>query len=284
MKRVYRGCKKEPPKGWDRGPRIQFSQFSRSVVSDSVPHGLQHARPPCPSPTPGAYSNSCPLSGWCHPAISSSVAPFSSRLQSFPASGSFPVSQLFPSGGIRILVFASALCICISVFLKPRYSTILYTSEVATSVLPPTHPCPHGTSLCRLLHSCSLNALPFRTWSKTTLSSQWPFLHCPQCRQGIEALSDFLLSLSSCVLSPHAISSICSSQFTPTSPKTGTPHSHAQRGEADDSNECWRSTSCILNALGYFHFCSGTLSPLFFLKCDRFDHKKFSLVFFQARW
>ena len=63
------------------------------------PHGLQHARPPCPSPTLVVYSNSCPLSRWCHPAISSSVIPFSSCLQTFPASGSFPVSQLFASGG-----------------------------------------------------------------------------------------------------------------------------------------------------------------------------------------
>ena len=71
-------------------------QFSPLVMSDSLrPHGLQHARPPCPSPTPGVYSNSCPLSQWCHPTISSSVVLFSSRLQSFPASGSFPVSQLF---------------------------------------------------------------------------------------------------------------------------------------------------------------------------------------------
>ena len=69
-------------------------------MSDSLqPHGLQHARPPCPSPTPGVYSNSCPSSRWCHPTISSSVIPFSSRLQSFPASGSFPVSQFFASAG-----------------------------------------------------------------------------------------------------------------------------------------------------------------------------------------
>ena len=75
-------------------------QFSRSVVSDSLPpHGPQHTRPPCPSPTPGAYSNSRPLSRWCHPTISSSVVPSSSCLQSFPASGSFPMSQLFTSGG-----------------------------------------------------------------------------------------------------------------------------------------------------------------------------------------
>ena len=84
-------------------------QFSHSVVCDSLwPHGLQHARPPCPSPTPRVYSNSCPLSPWCHPTISSSVIPFSSRLQSFPASGSFPMSQFFPSGGQRIGVSASA--------------------------------------------------------------------------------------------------------------------------------------------------------------------------------
>ena len=71
-------------------------QLSHSVVSDSLwPHGLQHARPPCPSPTPGACSNSCALSRWCHPTISSSVISFSSCLQSFPASGSFPMSHFF---------------------------------------------------------------------------------------------------------------------------------------------------------------------------------------------
>ena len=77
--------------------------FSRSVLSDSLwPHGLQHARLPCPSPTPGAYSNSCPLSRWCHPTISSSVVPFSSHLQSFLASGSFQMSWFFASGGQSI--------------------------------------------------------------------------------------------------------------------------------------------------------------------------------------
>ena len=75
-------------------------QFSHSVTSDSLqPHGLQHARPPSPSPTPRVYSNSCALSWWCHPTISSSVVPFSSCLQSFRASGSFQMSQLFASGG-----------------------------------------------------------------------------------------------------------------------------------------------------------------------------------------
>ena len=84
---------------WSYEHWIQI-QFSRSVVSDSLPpHGLQHARPPCPSPTPRVYSNSCPLSRWCHPTISSSVISFSSCLQSFPASRSFPMSQFFTWGG-----------------------------------------------------------------------------------------------------------------------------------------------------------------------------------------
>ena len=84
-------------------------QFSHSVVSDSLwPHRLQHTRLSCPSPTPGAYWNSCPLSQWCHPTISSSVIPFSSCLQSFPASESFPRSQLFASGGQSSGVSASA--------------------------------------------------------------------------------------------------------------------------------------------------------------------------------
>ena len=83
-------------------------QFSSSVVSDSLwPHEAQHATPPCPSSTPGVHSDSRPLSQWCHPAISSSVVPFSSCPQSFPASGSFQMSQLFTSGGQSIEVSAS---------------------------------------------------------------------------------------------------------------------------------------------------------------------------------
>ena len=78
------------------------------LVAQLWPHRLQHARCPCPSPSPGACSNSCPLSQWCHPPISSSVVPFSSCLQYFPASGSFPMSQLFPSGGHRTGASASA--------------------------------------------------------------------------------------------------------------------------------------------------------------------------------
>ena len=87
---------------------ISSVQFSHSVVSDSLqPHEPQHARPPCPSPTPGVHPNPCPLCRWCHPTISSSLIPFSSCPQSFPASGSFQTSQLFTSGGQSIGVSAS---------------------------------------------------------------------------------------------------------------------------------------------------------------------------------
>ena len=95
---------------FSKGRTLDFCSvhFSRSVVSKSLlPHGLQHTRPPCPSPTPRVYSNSCPLSRGCHPTISSSVVPFSSHLQAFPASGSFPMSQFFASGGQSVVVSAS---------------------------------------------------------------------------------------------------------------------------------------------------------------------------------
>ena len=97
-----------------RKTRFLFLEYdlwseSHSVMSNSLqPHGLQHTRPPCPSPTLRAYSNSCTLSQWFHTTISSSVIPFSSHLQSFPASGSFPMSQFFASGGQSIGVSASA--------------------------------------------------------------------------------------------------------------------------------------------------------------------------------
>ena len=84
-------------------------QFTRSVMSDSLwPHESQHARPPCPSPTPGVHPNPCPSSRWCHPTILSSVVPFSSCPQSFPASGSFPMSQLLASSGQSVGVSAIA--------------------------------------------------------------------------------------------------------------------------------------------------------------------------------
>ena len=108
----------EPISDWLGAPRKDFwrlylcnissVQFSRSVMSSSLwPHGLQHTRPPCPSATPGVYSNSCPLSQWCHLTILSSVIPFSSSPQTFPPSGSFQMSQFFASGGQSIGVSAS---------------------------------------------------------------------------------------------------------------------------------------------------------------------------------
>ena len=95
--------------------------FTCSVMSDSLqPHGLKHARLPCPSPSPGACSNSCPLSRWCHPTISSSVVPFSSCLKSFPASGSFPVSQFFTSGFQSI-----GVCFSFSISPSNEYSGLI---------------------------------------------------------------------------------------------------------------------------------------------------------------
>ena len=103
-------------------------QFSHSVISDSLqPHGLQHTSLPCPSPTPEAYSNSCPLSWWCHPTISSSAISFSSRLQSFPASGSFQMSQFFTSGGQSIGVSASASVLPMNGKLSPLNSKVTLT-------------------------------------------------------------------------------------------------------------------------------------------------------------
>ena len=85
---------------WHQRSHVSSVQFSSSVMSNSLqPQGLHHTRLPSPSPTPRAYSNSCPSSRWCHPSVSSSVIPFSSRFQSFPASGSFQMSQFFTSGG-----------------------------------------------------------------------------------------------------------------------------------------------------------------------------------------
>ena len=94
---------------WLAFPSVQFSQFCCSVVSDSLrPHESQHARPPCPSPTPRVHPDSCSSSQWCHPAISSTVVPFSSCPQSLPASESFPRSQLFAWGGQSTAVSALA--------------------------------------------------------------------------------------------------------------------------------------------------------------------------------
>ena len=117
-------------------PWVQFSsfQFSHSVVSDSLRlHGLQHARLPCPSPTPRACSNSCPSSQWSHPTISSSVIPFSSCLQSLPASGSFPVSQFFSSGSQSIGASASVLPMSIQDWFPLRLTGLISSQSKGLS-------------------------------------------------------------------------------------------------------------------------------------------------------
>ena len=106
-----------------RKQKFSSVQFSRSVMSDSLqPHGLQRNSLPCPSPTPGVCSNSCPLNRWCHPTISSSVVPFSSCLQSFPASGSFPMSQFLASGGQSIGASASASALVLPMNIQDWFS------------------------------------------------------------------------------------------------------------------------------------------------------------------
>ena len=120
---------------------FRWAQFSHSVVSNSLRHhGLQHARPPCPSPTPRAYPDSCPSSQWCHPAISSSVVPFSSCLQSCPASGSFPMSQFFTSSAQSIGVSASASVLPMNLSrvneLSSKSGLIQYFNEEALSFSP----------------------------------------------------------------------------------------------------------------------------------------------------
>ena len=122
-------------------------QFSCSVVSDSLrPHELQHVRPPCPSPTPGVHTKSCPSSRWCHPAISSSVVPFSSCPQSLPASGSFPMSQPFTWGGqsIGVSALASVLPMNTQVWYPLEWTGWIYLqskglSRVFSNIIPQKH-------------------------------------------------------------------------------------------------------------------------------------------------
>ena len=122
--------------GWT----LSFSyQFSHSVMSNALrPHGLQHIRLPCPSPTPGARSTSYPLSWWCHPTISSSVVHFSFCLQSFPASGSFPMSQFFTSGGQSIGASASALPMNIQDWFPLEWTGLIFLQSKDSQVFSNT--------------------------------------------------------------------------------------------------------------------------------------------------
>ena len=152
-------------------------QFSCLVVSNSLPpHGLQHTRLPCPSPTPGVYSNSCPSSRWCHPAISSSVVPFSSCPQSLPASGSFPISQLFTSGGQSIGVSASASVFPMNI---QDWSPLGWTGWISLqskglSRVPPQFKSINSLALS-FLHSPTLTSI-HDYWKKTIALSRQTFV------------------------------------------------------------------------------------------------------------
>ena len=141
-------------------------QFSHSVVSDSLqPHGLQHTRVPCPSPTPGVYSNSCLSSRWCHPTISSSVFPFSSSLQSFPTSGSFQMSQFFTSGGQSIGVSASTSVLLVNISFRMDWLDLLAVQGTLKSLLQ--H---HSSKASILQHSAFIIVQlshPYMTTGKT---------------------------------------------------------------------------------------------------------------------
>ena len=142
------------------------------------PHGLQHTRPPCPSPTPGVDSNSCPLSQWCHPAISSSVVPFSSYLQFFPASGSFPMSQFFTEGGQSIGVSASASVLPMNIqdwlSVRKDWLDLLAVQGTLKSLLQ------HHSSKASIL-PCSAFFIvqlshPYMTTGKTIALTRWTFV------------------------------------------------------------------------------------------------------------
>ena len=157
---------------------ISSVQFSCSVVSDSLwPHELQHARPPCPSPTPRFYSNSCPLSRWCHPTISSSVIPFSSCLQSFPASESFPVTQLFASGGQNTGVSASASVLPMNTqdWSSVWTGWISLQSEGLSRVFSNTTVQKHQYFGCSAFFIVQLSH-PYMTTGKTISLTRWTFV------------------------------------------------------------------------------------------------------------
>jgi len=153
-------------------------QFSCSVMSDSLwPHGLEHARLPCPSPTPGAYSNSCPSRRWCHPTISFFVVSFSFHLKSFPESGSFQMSQFFASGGQSIGVSASASVLPMNIqdwFPLEWTGWISLESKGLKSLLQ------HHSSKASILRCSAFFIVqlshPYMTTGKTIALTRWTFV------------------------------------------------------------------------------------------------------------
>ena len=159
--------------------KIISAQFSHWVMSNSFrPHGLQQSRLPCPSPTPRAYSNSCPLNQWCHPIISFSVIPFSSCLQSFPASGSFLMSQFFISGGPNIGVSASASVLPMniqnSITFRMNWLDLLAIQGTRKSLLQ------HHSSKASILWCSAFFIVhlshPYMTTEKTIALTRWTFV------------------------------------------------------------------------------------------------------------
>ena len=204
---------------------MKISQFSHSVVSDSLqPHRLQHARLPCPSPTPGACSNSCPLSQWCYPSTSSSVVPFSSCLQSLPVSGFFPMSQFFASGGQSIRVSASASVLPMNIqdwfslgwtgWISLQSKTLLQYHSSKALILQPSafftvqfsHPYMTTIALTRQTFASKLMSLLFNTLSRLVIA----FLS-----RSKHLLISWLQSPSAVILEPRKIKSVTVSTVSP---------------------------------------------------------------------
>ena len=153
--------------------------FSCSVMSDSLqPHELQYARPSCPSPTPRVYSNSCPSTRWCHPTTSSSVVFFSSYPQSFPASGSFPMSQLFTSGGQSTGVSASTSVLPMNtpglISFRMDWMNLLADQGTLKSLLQ-HHSSKGSTLLCSAFFIVQISH-PYMTTGKTIALTRWTFV------------------------------------------------------------------------------------------------------------
>ena len=166
---------------WNDQSKLQILSlylFSCSVTSDSLwSHGLQHTRLPYPSPTPGACSNSCPLSWWCHPTILSNVVPFSSCLQSFLASGSFPMSQFFTSGGQSIGASASASVLPMNIqdwFPLGWTGWISLQSKGLSRVF--LQHCVRKHQFFGTQFSLWSNSHPYMTTGKTTALTKWTFV------------------------------------------------------------------------------------------------------------
>ena len=154
-------------------------QFSCSVLSDSLQlHGLQHARPPCPSPAPRVYTNSCPLSWWCHPTISPSSNPFSSHLQSFPASGSFTMSRFFASGGQSIGVSASGSVLPMNIqeWFPLGLTGLISLQSKGLSSLLQYHSSKASVLWCAVFFIVQLSH-SYMTTGKTIALSRWNFVH-----------------------------------------------------------------------------------------------------------